>query len=105
MSKRNPDSPWNPAYPIEITPTEYEQQVVSWLRATGNTLETFEVQPLRHLKGQGGDYEFDAIAKLSILKEQTSPSLLSARNTVVPLNVRKYWLYGPNLKMLVHTKQ
>jgi hypothetical protein len=31
-------------------------------------LEGFEVRHLQYLEGQGGDYEFDAIAKLSILK-------------------------------------
>ena len=89
MSKRNPDSPWNPAYPIEITPTEYEQQVVLWLRATGNTLETFEVQPLRHLKGQGGDYEFDAIAKLSILKGANITILIECKKYSRPVEREK----------------
>lgn len=81
MSKRNPDSPWNPAYPVEITPTEYEQQVVSWLRETGNALENFKVQHLRYLKGQGGDYEFDAVAKLSILK---------GANIIIVIECKKY---------------
>ena len=89
MSKWNPDSPWNPAYPVEITPKEYEQQVVSWLRATGNTLETFEVQPLRYLKGQGGDYEFDAVAKLSILKGANITILIECKKYSRPVEREK----------------
>jgi restriction system protein len=66
MSKKNPESPWNPAFPPEVTPEEYEQQVVAWLRASGSTLEKFEVEHLRHLPGGGGDYEFDAVAEFTI---------------------------------------
>lgn len=67
MSKRNPDSPWNPAKPADISPEEYERQVVAWLRAAGGTLEQFEVQHLKHLGGAGRDYEFDAVAEFTIL--------------------------------------
>lgn len=67
MSKRNPDSPWNPSYPPNLTPSEYEKQVVEWLRASSGTLESFQVQHLQHLVGPGGDYEFDAVAEFIIL--------------------------------------
>jgi restriction system protein len=66
MSKRNPDSPWNPAFPAEVTPEEYEQQVVAWLRASGSALEKFEIEHLRRFPGGGGDYEFDAVAEFTI---------------------------------------
>jgi len=67
VSKRNPESPWNPANPAEISPEEYEKQVVGWLREAAGTLDKFEVRTLRHLSGSGGDYEFDAVAYLTIL--------------------------------------
>jgi restriction system protein len=63
---RNPNSPWNPAYPADLTPEKYEQQVVAWLRAVGGTLENFQVQHLQHLSGTGGDYEFDAVAEFTM---------------------------------------
>ena len=66
MEKRNPDSPWNPAFPVEVTPEEYEKQVVKWLKATGGPLEQFKVNHREHLCGSSGDYEFDVVAELAI---------------------------------------
>ena len=66
MEKRNPDSPWNPASSVEVTPEEYEKQVVKWLKATGEPLEQFKVNHLEHLSGSSGDYEFDAVAECAI---------------------------------------
>lgn len=31
MNNRNPDSPWNPANSVQVTPKEYELQVVEWI--------------------------------------------------------------------------
>lgn len=67
MPTRNPESPWNPANSAEISPEEYGKQVVGWLRKAGQSLDKFEVKPLRLLSGHGGDYEFDAVAQLTIL--------------------------------------
>ncbi|MBM4271148.1 MAG: restriction endonuclease [Deltaproteobacteria bacterium] len=67
MRKRNPYSPWNPNSSVEVTPEEYEKQVVSWLRTAGEHLTQFEVNHLEHLAGPGGEYEFDAIAEFTIL--------------------------------------
>ena len=58
--RRNPDSPWNPADVAEVTPTEYEEQVVAWLRRTGQNLMDFKVEYLRKLPGPSGEYELDA---------------------------------------------
>jgi len=67
VPKRNPKSPWNPASTVDISPEEYEKQVVGWLRDAGGMLDKFEVKHLSHLCGAGGDYEFDAVAQLTIL--------------------------------------
>lgn len=66
MDKYNPDSPWNPAEPVVVTPGQYEEQVVSWLRGSASSLDHFTVQHLRHLPGGGGDYEFDAVAEFTV---------------------------------------
>jgi restriction system protein len=63
---RNQNSPWNPAYALNISPKEYENQVVDWLKASCRTLEKFKVQHLRHLSGPGGDYEFDAVSEFTM---------------------------------------
>jgi len=65
---RNPNSPWNPAYPANITPKKYERQVVAWLRASKGKLNQFQVQHLQHLRGTAGDYEFDAVAEFTMLQ-------------------------------------
>ncbi|MGH9782644.1 MAG: restriction endonuclease [Terriglobia bacterium] len=67
MSKRNPESPWNPAYPATVTPEQYEQEVVAWLRASAQSLDSFVIRHRQELSGPGGDYEFDAVGKLTIL--------------------------------------
>ena len=66
MSKRNADSPWNPENATLVTPEQYERQVVEWLRTSASSLEGFTVHHLDHLEGSGGDYEFDAVARLTL---------------------------------------
>ena len=66
MQARNQQSPWNPAYPPQISPEEYEKQVVAWLKAAGRKLEKFELQHRRYLSGSGGDYELDAVSEFTI---------------------------------------
>lgn len=65
--QRNPESPWNPAYPVEVTPDEYEQQVVEWLSRAGSDLKDFHVRHRTLLLGSAGEYEFDAVAEFTIL--------------------------------------
>jgi restriction system protein len=67
MTSRNSKSPWNPAFPADLTPEEYEKQVVVWLRKSGQKLNSFEVQHRKHLEGPSGEYEFDAVAEFTIL--------------------------------------
>lgn len=66
MQSRNQKSPWNPAYPPQLSPEEYEKQVVAWLKASAAKLEKFELQHRRYLSGSGGDYEFDAVSELTV---------------------------------------
>ena len=66
--ERNPSSPWNPARPAQVTPDEYEQQVVAWLKEAGLSLDTFNVRHRGHIAGSGGDYELDAVAEFTVLR-------------------------------------
>jgi len=59
---------WNPSSSINISPKEYEKQVVSWLQRSKGTLVSFNVQHLKYLEGSGGNYEFDAVAEFSIFE-------------------------------------
>ena len=65
--KRNPISPWNPNKSCQITPEEFEEQVLSWLKliAKINSL-SFELH--KKLTGMSGDYEFDGMVKLEIFR-------------------------------------
>ncbi|MEH6830048.1 MAG: restriction endonuclease [Sulfitobacter sp.] len=60
------EMPWEPSNPIEVTPVEYEKQVVSWLRATENQLKSFSVQHLETLPGSAGEYVIDAVARFKV---------------------------------------
>lgn len=63
--KRNPKSPWNPSESCNITPEEFEIQVLSWLRRLGK-IDSFSAEHLRHLAGSGGNYEFDGVIEFDI---------------------------------------
>jgi restriction system protein len=68
MNNRNPDSPWNPARSVQVTPKEYEIQVVEWISNLGSDLTQFKVEHLVQLPGTGGEYEIDAVAEFSIFQ-------------------------------------
>jgi restriction system protein len=65
--KRNPDSSWNPASPCEISPTEFEQQVLAWLSKAAQ--EEGHCLNLSHqgvVSGSGGQYAIDVQIELSL---------------------------------------
>ncbi len=51
---------------VEITPTQFEQQVRSWLAGTSKELKQFRVTHLKKLGGPGGEYEIDAVAEFDV---------------------------------------
>ena len=64
---RNPKSPWNPADALEISPEDYEREVLRWLY-NASAEEELEVC-LKHRKvvgGQSGDYQIDITGELSV---------------------------------------
>jgi len=65
MRSRNPDGPWNPERPVEVSPKEYERQVLDWLRQARGDLTDFEIGHLKKLVGASGEYEFDVVATFS----------------------------------------
>lgn len=68
MRNRNPRSPWNPAVSVEVSPSEYEEQVVAWLRQAKGALQEFRVQHQARVAGSSGEYTFDALAEFEILQ-------------------------------------
>jgi restriction system protein len=67
MRRRSPPSNWNPAEAVEVSPAEYEQQVVAWLRATAGGFKSFRVKHQEKILGSSGEYAFDAVAEFEIL--------------------------------------
>ena len=61
------ESPWNPGKPVDITPEQFELEVIKWLGSSGKLLNGFKVMHRQKLSGSGGDYEFDAVVDLVIL--------------------------------------
>jgi restriction system protein len=89
MPRWNPEMPWNPGTAVEISPQEYERQVVAWLRAAGATLEQFEVKHLHKIGGEGGEYEFDAVAELSLLQGAKIVLLVECKRYSKPVEREK----------------
>jgi restriction system protein len=65
---RDPQSPWNPRLPAEISPTDFEKLVLGWLQgATGGGLERVEATHGALVTGDGGSYAIDVLVTLSVL--------------------------------------
>ena len=65
MRSRNPDGPWNPERPTEISPEEFERQVLRWLQESEGEPTDVEVGHLEKIAGTGGEYKFDVAAKFT----------------------------------------
>ncbi len=65
MPRRNPESPWNPGSPVEVTPAEYERQVLRWIKSFDSSLENFTTKHLEKRAGEGGEYELDISAEFT----------------------------------------
>jgi restriction system protein len=64
----NPDSPWNPRVPVEISPTEFEKLVLEWLRlAAEQQKQTIMARHLGVAYGAGGEYKIDVLVSFSAL--------------------------------------
>ena len=68
MRSRDPDGPWNPERPVEVSPEEYERQVLKWLRRVRGELINFEISHLEKLAGASGECEFDIVTKFSVFE-------------------------------------
>lgn len=62
----DPNAPWNPRDPVQITPEEFEKQVLEWVRACLEA-STAEVEHQAMVKGQGGEYAIDIKIRFTIM--------------------------------------
>ncbi len=65
---RNPDSPWNPATPVEISPTEFEELVLTWLRMSAvDQTPSMNAVHQGVVNGVSGAYTIDVLVELFLL--------------------------------------
>lgn len=84
-SSRNPSSPWNPAEPLNVSPYDYEKQVVQWLKEAGCSLSDFKVHHRQVQSSVIGEFELDAIAEFSILNGLTIRILVECKRHSRPV--------------------
>jgi restriction system protein len=86
--KRNPLSPWNPASSCEISPEEFEKQVLYWLKEVDN-INSISLKHREVISGQSGNYEIDIIAKLKIFGEAEITILIECKRYTRPVEREK----------------
>jgi restriction system protein len=85
MQHHIPQSPWNPGEPVEITPGEYEQQVLAWLVEASGDLPNAQLGHLVTLPGAGGEYEFDIVVRFSGFGEAEFVVLVECKRYRTPI--------------------
>lgn len=84
--KGNPDSPWNPAVPLEITPSTFERQVLAWLQGCASRLkQEVDAQHLGVAHGAGGDYKIDVLVKLDVFDGAELVILVECKHQTRPV--------------------
>lgn len=83
--ERNPNSPWNPAIPIELSPAEFELQVREWLCRGADRLTGFHATHQGCVTGQGGEYSVDIHAELTLFSGAQIIVLVECKNQRRPV--------------------
>jgi restriction system protein len=64
----NPNSPWNPRVPADISSSDFEKLVIEWLRRSAEREEqAITTEHLGVVQGDGGDYKIDVLVTFSAL--------------------------------------
>jgi restriction system protein len=83
---RNPLSPWNPSIPTEITPSEFELLVLSWLRRCSPTGdELIQSEHLGTIDGAGGEYKIDVLVRLKVFDGAVVVILVECKHQARPV--------------------
>jgi restriction system protein len=80
----DPEAPWNPRNPVEITPAEFEKQVFDWVKACSG-LANATILHQDTVEGQGGEYRIDIHVRLNILNGATLFLLLECKHQARPV--------------------
>ena len=60
--------PWEPSEPLQVSPSEYERQVIDWLKSVGGNLSGLAIRHQEKLSGQSGEYSLDGVADFVIFQ-------------------------------------
>lgn len=84
--KRNHTNPLNPAHPLDISPEDYEREVLNWLsEAWGTAGTTVEFVHQQKVEGHGGDYKIDVTGEFSVLGGATIRILIECKRHKRPV--------------------
>jgi restriction system protein len=82
----NPESPWNPRVPADITPAKFEQLVLAWLqRCAECEKQQIEAEHLGIVQGGGGEYKIDVLVKLTVLRKALVIVLVECKHQTRPV--------------------
>ena len=79
----DPNAPCNPRDPVSITPAEFEQKVLQWVRACSerSTHRTHQAS----VEGRGGAYAIDIHVRLTLLGGANLDLLLECKHQARPV--------------------
>jgi hypothetical protein len=85
----NPDSPWNPRVPVEITPAKFEQLVLAWpQRCAGGKKQRLAAEHLGVVQGGGGEYKIDVLVRLTVFGEALIIILVECKYQARPVELK-----------------
>jgi len=70
----------------DITPDQYERQVISWLQQEGRNYHSFTIKNLAKDTGSGGDYSLDGLAEFEIFSGAKIKVLIECKRHQRPLS-------------------
>jgi restriction system protein len=83
---RNPESPWNPSVPADITPAKFEEIVLAWLcKCSAGDNQRIETEHLGVVQGGGGKYKIDVLVKLPVFREAVVVILVECKHQARPV--------------------
>ena len=82
----NPDSPWNPRVPVDISPGDFEKLVLEWLRRSAeHQRQTITTEHLGVAYGDGGQYRIDVLVTFSALGGASFVVLVECKHQARPV--------------------
>ncbi|MCX6007025.1 MAG: restriction endonuclease [Chloroflexi bacterium] len=77
---RDPDNPWNPKTQVEITPQQFERQVLEWVKSSISSSSYDKITHQAIVPGQGGEYVIDIQVHLGLLKGASINILIECKH-------------------------